>query len=328
VGTGVGAHSHDRVRAHVDDALDYCIEHGLDRDRDYVLAYRARTELEEGRWDEAADSAQRVLRYPRTSITPRIFALVVLGLVRARRGDPGAAAALEEAWSLAAGPGDLWRVSTVAQARAEAAWLDGDREAVESATDGILPRALERQWAWLAGELASWRRRAGIDEDVPPGLAEPYALQLAGEWERAAEAWRGLGFPYEAALALADADEEEPLRRALEELQALRARPAAAIVAKRLRERGARGLRRGPRPTTRRNPAGLTARELEVLSLLVDGLRNREIARRLVVSERTVEHHVAAVLRKLEVRTRAHASAEAVRLGLVERERPGGAARP
>ena len=93
-------------------------------------------------------------------------------------------------------------------------------------------------------------------------------------------------------------------------------RPAAAIVARRLRERGARGLPRGPRPRTRENPAGLTARELEVLALLVDGLRNAQIAERLVVSEKTVDHHVSAILRKLDVRSRGEAGAEAARLGL------------
>jgi DNA-binding CsgD family transcriptional regulator len=145
-------------------------------------------------------------------------------------------------------------------------------------------------------------------------------LQLTGEWARPAERWREIGCPYEAALALADADEEAPQRRALEELQRLGARPAAAIVARRLRERGARGLPRGPRPATRRNPAGLTARELEVLALVVGGLRYADIAAQLVLSERTVDHHVGAILRKLGVRTRAQASAEAVRLGLAGRD--------
>jgi DNA-binding CsgD family transcriptional regulator len=145
-------------------------------------------------------------------------------------------------------------------------------------------------------------------------------LQLTGEWARAAERWREIGCPYEAALALADADEEAPQRRALEELQRLGARPAAAIVARRLRERGTRGLPRGPRPATRRNPAGLTARELEVLALVVGGLRYADIAAQLVLSERTVDHHVGAILRKLGVRTRAQASAEAVRLGLAGRD--------
>jgi DNA-binding CsgD family transcriptional regulator len=174
----------------------------------------------------------------------------------------------------------------------------------------------------LAGELVDWRRRAGLDHDVRVDVAEPYALQLAGEWARAAERWREIGCPYEAALALADADDEDALRRALDELHGLGARPAAAIVARRLRERGARGLPRGPRPATRDNPAELTPRELEVLTLLADGLRNAEIAARLVLSVRTVDHHVSAILRKLGVRTRVQASVEAARLGLAGDSRP------
>jgi DNA-binding NarL/FixJ family response regulator len=87
-------------------------------------------------------------------------------------------------------------------------------------------------------------------------------------------------------------------------------------VARTLRERGVRGLPRGPRPATRENAAGLTAREVEVLALLGEGLRNAEIADRLFVSARTIDHHVSAILRKLGVRTRGQAGAEAVRRGL------------
>jgi DNA-binding NarL/FixJ family response regulator len=90
------------------------------------------------------------------------------------------------------------------------------------------------------------------------------------------------------------------------------------MVARRLRERGARGLPRGPRRRTRENPAGLTSRELEVLALLTQGLRNAEIAQRLVVSEKTVGHHVSAILRKLEVPSRTRAAAKASRLRLVQ----------
>lgn len=316
VGTAVGDRRQDLATSYLEAGIDYCSEHGLERDRFYLLAFRARIEFEQGRWAEASESAERVLRLRRTSITPRIFALVVLGLVRARRGDPGYAAPLEEAWALAEPPGDLWRLWTVTTARAEVAWLEGDRDAVLAATEGIFERVVEQKWGWFAGELADWRRRAGIEEEVPADVAEPYALQLAGEWAAAAELWRELGCPYEAALALADADEEESLRRALDELQRLGARPAAAIVARRLRKRGARGLPRGPRPATRQNPAGLTPRELEVLGHVAQGLRNVDIAERLFLSEKTVDHHVSAILRKLNVRTRGEAGAEAVRLGL------------
>jgi DNA-binding NarL/FixJ family response regulator len=121
-------------------------------------------------------------------------------------------------------------------------------------------------------------------------------------------------------MALAGSGDDKDLRLALGEFQRLGAQPAAAIVARRLRDRGARGLPRGPRPATRSNPAHLTAREVEVLGLLVDGLRNAEIADRLFLSVKTVDHHVSAILRKLGVRTRGAAAAAAVTQGLVVRD--------
>ena len=99
------------------------------------------------------------------------------------------------------------------------------------------------------------------------------------------------------------------------------ARPAAAIVTRKLRALGERGVPRGPRPATRSNAAGLTARQQEVLALMAQGLRNGEIAERLVVSQKTVDHHVSAILRKLEVRTRGEATARAGELGLLAQDR-------
>jgi DNA-binding NarL/FixJ family response regulator len=91
-------------------------------------------------------------------------------------------------------------------------------------------------------------------------------------------------------------------------------------VAHLLRSRhGVRGIAVGPRAVTRANPGGLTGRELDVLELLSEGLRNREIAARLYVSEKTVHHHVSAILRKLAVPTRGQAAAEAARLGIGRR---------
>src|SRR5215218_2563973 len=308
VGTAVGARRYGLATRHLQAGIDYCSDRGLERDRLYLLADRARLELDQGRWQEASDSAAAVLGIPRTSVTPRIFALVVLGLVRARRGDPDHRAPLEEAWALAEPTRELPRLAPVAAARAEAAWLDGDRDAVAEATQGALPLALERRWGRLAGELAVWRRRAGLSHELPAETPEPYVLQLAGQWALAAERWRELGCPYEAALALADANEEEPLRRALEELARLGGRPAADVVAQRLRELGVRRLPRRPRRATAANPAGLTARELEVLGLLGADVRNADIATRLHISEKTVDHHVSAILAKLGVRSRHEAA--------------------
>jgi DNA-binding CsgD family transcriptional regulator/tetratricopeptide (TPR) repeat protein len=305
------------ARDHLDAGLDYCTERGLDTFRLYLLSNRARLELDTGHWDEAADSAASVLRDPRAAQLARTWALATLGLLRARRGDAEASAPLQEAYDLAHATFELDRVAMVDAARAEAAWLAGDQGHVGQITEAAFELAVDRQEPWAAGELAFWRSQAGLRDPFSAELAaEPYRLSLAGDWQTATKRWREIGCPYEAALALADADDSVALRQALDALQALGARPAAAIVARRLRERGVRGVPRGPRPNTRENPAGLTARELEVLALLTEGRRNADIAARLTVSEKTVDHHVSAILRKLNVRTRGEAAAKAARLGL------------
>jgi DNA-binding CsgD family transcriptional regulator len=303
----------------IEEGLAFTGERGLELIRFYLLSYRARVELDQGRWAEAADAAAAVVRIPRQSTIPRIISLSVLARLRARRGDPDIWPALDEAWGLAEPTGELQRIEPAAVARAEALWLEGRSDEVEAVTDAPLELALRCKASWVVGELAYWRWRAGIDEELPGGAAEPYAAQIRGDWLGAAERWRAIGCPYEAALALSDADDEETVRRSLDELRGLGAERTASFVARRLREHGARGLPRGPRTATRANPAGLTARELEVLGLVAEGLRNAEIADRLFLSERTVDHHVSAVLRKLGVRSRAEATAEAMRLGLAGR---------
>ena len=295
--------------------LEYCSDHGLELFRLYLLSYRARLQLAQGRWERAAETADTVLRIPRTSIMPRIIALTVLGLVRARRGDPGHRPLLDEAWDLAAPTGEIYRFGGVAAARAEAAWLGCDTDGVASAAEPALALALRCPPA-LADELGVWRHRAGLGAAKPAAAASLHGLQLAGSWDAARALWVEAGCPYEAALCLADADDEARLRLALEELLGLEARPAAAIVARRLRDRGIMSLPRGPRAATRQNQYGLTAREVEVLTLLNEGLQNSQIAGRLVVSVKTVEHHVEAILRKLGAKTRADARATATSLGV------------
>jgi DNA-binding CsgD family transcriptional regulator len=301
--------------------IDYCSDQGLEGWRLYLIAYRSRFDLDRGRWTEAADSASFILGQPYRAPLLRLLSLTVLGTIRARRGDPDASPPLEQSCELAADKHDLQHLAPVAIARTEAASLDGDANLAARASDTALALALDRGAAWVAGELAFWRHRAGIAEPWPAGIAEPFALHLSGNLAAARAAWIEVGCPYEAALALADADDGDSIRHGIEELRTLGAGPAAAIAARRLRERGERGLPRGPRRTTRMNPAGLTRRELEVLLLVAEGLRNGEIAERLYLSERTVDHHVSAVLRKLSVRTRGHASSEATRLGLTRQVR-------
>jgi DNA-binding CsgD family transcriptional regulator/tetratricopeptide (TPR) repeat protein len=307
-----------------DEGIRYCTEHDLDTWRLYMLASQARTDFEQGRWTEATRTVESVLRDPRTAPISRIDALTVLGRLRARRGDPGGWPPLEEALALATMTGELQRLGPVAIARAEAAWLEGDPAAARAMVGDALDlaeRIAGQTWPWPTGELAFWLWRLGGPDrlpagGLPDGAAEQFRLQMAGAWEAAAAGWRSLGCPYEAAAALADSDQEPQLRAALAELERLGARPLAAAVIRKLRELGVRGLARGPRPTTRANPANLTARELEVLRLLVEGRSNRQIAEQLFISNKTASVHVTNLLAKLGVHSRLEAAATARRLGL------------
>src|SRR5262249_35501857 len=132
----------------------------------------------------------------------------------------------------------------------------------------------------------------------------------------AAACWEELGCPYEQALALSEGDADAELQ-ALARFEQLGAQPAAARLRQRMRAQGRMGIPRGPRPTTRANPARLTSREVDVLQLLAEGLSNGEIARRLSISPKTVDHQVSAILAKLGVHSRAQASAAASALGLL-----------
>ena len=272
----------------------------------YPQAWLALVHVYRGRWDDGATLAGSVLRGLHDPIS-QVSALIALGRVRARRGDPGAFDALDEALEIARPGGHLQRLGHVHAARAEAAWLVGDSDRTVVEAQAVYPLALEKRHLWFAGELGYWQWKADALDDAPDWIAEPYRLQLDGNAAAAAENWRARGCPYEAARTLADAGDEA----ALPELETLGARPAADALRRQL------GIR-GPRAATRENPAGLTRRELDVLVLLAQGLRNSEIATRLFLSTRTVDHHVSAILRKLQARSRAEASAVAVRLGLVE----------
>jgi DNA-binding CsgD family transcriptional regulator/tetratricopeptide (TPR) repeat protein len=317
--------------------LAYCEERDLDAWTLYKLAWRARARFETGDWAGAADDADHVLRHPRAAAISRIPAMAVLGRVRLHRGDPGWRAALDEARDLAAAAAELQRIAPVAIARAEAAWLHGDAEGAAAELDAALALAPTNGTPGERAELAAWARRvahpragthpcsaavAAVAAPTWGAAAEDalsaYRAEVDGDWRGAAEAWARIGCPYERALALLGGD-EPAVREALAAVERLGSEPAAAMIRRRLRALGVRGVPRGARPGTRRNPARLTGRQLEILALVVDGLRDAEIAERLFLSPKTVGHHVSAVLAKLGVRSRLEAAAAARELGIGSR---------
>jgi len=301
------------ARQDLDRALAFVQAHELAGYAQHLLGYRARVRLDRGDWAGAEQDARAALDEPAEGGPRVVDALVPLGLLQARRGDPEAAATLQEATESAFATELQW-IAQVAAARAELAWLAGDdRRAAEEAAS-VLEQAVQAAHPWFAGELALWLRLAGAPVWAPAVMAEPYRLLLAGDWRAAADAWQALGCPYQQALALACGDQDEALLEALALLDGLGARQTALRLRRQLRQHGHRRVPRGPNRATAANPAGLTGRQVEVLGLLAEGLTDAEIAARLSLSAKTVSHHVSALLAKLGVTSRRQAAAAARRL--------------
>lgn len=307
--TGAGEmRRYDTAESYLEEGITYCAERDLDHLFHYLRSWRGRVHLERGRWDEAERELLAVLDEDLLAPVSRIVALSALGQLRVRRGESTADATLEEAWELAARTGDLQRTWPVAAARAERAHHRGEDHLIPELTADTLGRALRLDHPWAVGELSFWMWTAAELSHPPDVAADPYRYHMRGQHRRAAEAWSRIGCPYERALALADADEEDCLREGLDLLNTLGARPAARAVSRSLRDRGAAHVPRGARPTTRDNSHGLTDRQLEVAGLLVEGLTNAEIGARLHISDRTSGHHVSAILDKLGVGSRHEAA--------------------
>ncbi|GAA3627551.1 putative ATPase [Lentzea atacamensis] len=296
------------------EAIAFTEDHGQEIWRQWLRAFRARALLDQGRWDEAEALASEVLRSAAVDDGRTMISMVVLCTLRARRGDPDSHELLTRVQPamVDAEPVVGWLVGAT-RALAETAWYAGDLAQLRTIVTTALPAAQEQGEPWHLGALAHLLAQTGAGSAVPAGVAEPYRLQLNGLPEEAALRWREVGCPYEAALALIDSGDERLLREALAEFDRLGALPMRDATASRLRRRGVRDIPRRPGTT---GADGLSAREREVLTLLADGRRNTEIAEELFLSRRTVEHHVAAVLRKLRVPDRAEAARYARRNGV------------
>ncbi len=310
---GIDGSSQGDGERYLAQGLAYCAARELDLQWGYLEANRAMVLLRSGQWTEAESVARDLLDVAAIPVH-RFVAMLPLLLLRIRRGQPHDDL-LTEASGIADQLGEPQRLLPITFARAEAAWLAGSADAVAGELTAFRAMTEAREDAWRTAELHYWLTRA-IPMHVPPSdLIGPFGTQLAAGPRKAAAAWIDLNSPYEAAIALLDGDESD-LREALAVFQRLGAEPAARLARSRLRDLGVAVIPRGPRRSTAGHPFGLTSREDEVLQLIIEDLSNQEIASRLVVSERTVHHHVSALLGKLQVRSRTAAAAVARRHGL------------
>lgn len=296
--------------AYIDRAVRYS------EDRDFPVhfymftARRCRLAARQGAWNEAEAGLRGLLEPQDDPGQIGRETVPILARILVRRGAPDAEDLLESADQHAARADNLeWLVPT-GLAHIEHAWLTDAPHRAGRYPQLLLERTDRCGTDVQRGELLRYLRRLGYPVHPFTGCPDEYAAGLRGDWRAAAAAWQRIGDPYERALELAESGEIEPTLEALAVLDQLGARPAAALVQRRLRELGVARRPRRRQPSTRANPVGLTARQMEILRLLATGLSNTEMAEQLVLSTRTVEHHVAAILQKLGVHSRRAAAAQ------------------
>jgi DNA-binding CsgD family transcriptional regulator/tetratricopeptide (TPR) repeat protein len=309
-------HDHDYALEVGARGIEFCQARDMDGFVGSLRSRRAYSLVHLGRWEEG-EREYAALEADRSTATPsRNSAHFALQRLAVRRGSAQA----DDYWRLAqTRMRDLavgYRLPAIAAACAEAAWLRGDlADAIELARHG-LDEARRTEDGRLAGPLLVWLRRLGATVAVVEATLLPaYALELSGALADAAREWERLRNPYELALALLFGDAGQ-VRSALAVFEQLGAQRPAQRARIRLRELGTpsdvpRRVGEGVRAPLREgklgtgsDPHGLTPRERDVFELLVLGLSNEAIARRLRRSERTVEQHVSAVLAKAGVRSR------------------------
>ena len=303
-------------RRAVDEALAYAEEREVSFYTAHLRAYGYRLQALHGEWDEAIRGLREIVDTSRSGEKGSLRAtLAPLACLLGRRGADDAPATLAWAHDFATRAECYydWRWTCIAEI--ETAWSNGRPADADDAIARLNELTARPGREVERGELNRWKRRMGRPHGVTPGCPRAFAAGIRGDWRDAAAAWEAIGAPYEQALELLDSGEAAPTLRALEIFDGLGAVPAARLARHRLRALGSQ-IPRGPQPTTRANPAGLTRRQMEILHLIARGLSNAEIAAEAVVSVRTVDHHVTAILQKLGAPNRVRAAVIARELGV------------
>jgi DNA-binding CsgD family transcriptional regulator len=289
-------------------AVDYANEKDIKLASLCVAGEIAQIKLHLGKWDEAFEISYEVYSDTNAPVMDKLMPITVIGLIRARRNDPGAFQLLDEANDMVYDTGELMKLIKLKAARAEAFWLKNELQNNIEELNTAYNLVKYSNNPWAIGEIAFWLWMGGRLPEIQECIAEPFLLQIKGKWSAAAEIWEKLKCPYEHALALSDGN-EQAMKKAVEIFDKLGASAASQLIKQKMRKSGIKNIPKGPRQSTKENPSGLTGRQMEILDLVANGLSNSEIGNKLYISNRTVENHISTIFSKLNIHTRTEAAA-------------------
>jgi len=301
----------------MDEGIAYCKRLDLGSWADYMSSQLAKTYLETGRWNEAFSLASQLLENELQTPIIKVTALMVIGVVKLRKGEPGALPLLLEAKTMAFRAAEVQRIGPVVEALLEYEWLTATEVIEKDALDETVEMTCAKATLAEINDMAYWLKKVrGLNIPLPE-ILEGYDSGTVKQAQKAAAWWEKLNCPYMKVLALFEGNEDNK-REAIAIAQELGAMAVYEKLKLEMRASGIKSIPRGKRESTMTNAAHLTGRELDVLQLLKEGLKNKEIADKLFISAKTVDHHISAILVKLDVDSRARAVNEATRIGILK----------
>jgi len=313
----VRSKEYDYAKKILEEGILFCDDRELYLARAYLFGYKARLYLETGHWHEALQIANGVVNEQQPPVGT-IAAVVVAATIKMRTSDTDILPELVRAKENAFKSQEPQRILPAITALLEYEWITGKRLIEENALAEVSRMIKEKGNVYENSAFAFWLLKGRNIKAYPKDFFKGYQVSDRNSALAAARLWKTIGCPYEEALALFEGNESDK-KAAIEIVLNLGADMVYRKMKLEMRAYGIRSIPRGARKSTRSNPKNLTQREMEILGHLGAGLQNKEIAAKLFIAPRTVDHHISSIFFKLDVNSRTKAVHEAIQQGIIIR---------
>jgi DNA-binding CsgD family transcriptional regulator/tetratricopeptide (TPR) repeat protein len=314
-GNAMKIKEYDIVERYLDEGIAYSEERDLSYWMACMLGIKAKLELEKGNLNEALQIAES-LRSGKYEGTFKVYSALIIVLVNMRTNDTNVLPLLLQAKTTAFDKNEWQLMVPPMAALLEYEWLTGEEVVDADELQFVMENINKSFYYYENNEFAYWLKKTRNEDVALDIIAEGYDVTSVAKARRSAAYWKEKGNNYHYSLMLFEGSEEDK-RNALAVMQELGATVVYERMKQEMRSAGIKSIPRGMRRSTMSNSAFLTGREMDVLQLLKHGLQNKEIANKLFISAKTVDHHISAIFYKLEVNSRVKAVNEATRLELI-----------